>query len=368
MREGLISVKFLATYIRKITSDQEEWQEKMKYRLLVFSCAAVHTALIFLFLYMQILPMAVFNIFSVASYLFCIWLLTKEAYFRVFLITYFEIILHSLIATIFTGWQFGFPLYIIALVPLSYYICYTIKADYRKLYTATLLARFSFLSFVGCRGLGLSTTPFYKENKETFQIVVYGFNTICAFALLLGFSLIFLLEMQSMTQQLEQQNTLLEELANIDPLTGLYNRRSMHKFLSQAVEEKEDFSLIMCDIDDFKKLNDNYGHEFGDIVLKGVSDIIKKQTAEGDYACRWGGEEILILCNRPLTEEVRRTAEAIRRNIAEKNFDYKGAAIHCTLTLGLASHKADQKIEKTISEADMKLYQGKRDGKNVVVI
>ncbi len=360
-------MKFFA-HIRKIASGQEELQEKMKYRLLVYACAAVHTLLIFLFLYMKIFPMVIFNIFSVASYLFCSWLLTKEAYFRIFLITYFEILLHSWIATIFTAWQFGFPLYIIALVPLSYYICYTIKADYRKLFTATLLALFAFASFIGCRILALYTTSFYHENNGVFQISVYGFNTICAFTLLLVFSLIFFMEMRNMTLKLEQQNTLLEELANIDPLTGLYNRRSMHQFLSQAVESKSNFSLIMCDIDDFKKLNDTYGHEFGDIVLKGVSDIIKAHTAEGDYACRWGGEEILILCNSTLTEKVRHTAEAIRRSIAEKNFDYNGSTVHCTLTLGLANHVASQKVEKTISEADMKLYQGKRDGKNVVVI
>lgn len=361
-------MKFLVTYFRKIASGQEEWREKMKYRLLVFACTAVHTLLIFLFSYMQIPPLVVFNIFSVASYLFCIWLLTKEAYLRIFLITYFEIIFHSLIATIFTGWQFGFPLYIIALVPLSYYICYTIKADYRRLFTATLLALFAFVCFIGCRILSSYITPSYQSDSDIFMLVIYSFNTICAFVLLLAFSLIFLLEMQSMTLKLERQNTALEELANIDPLTGLYNRRSMHKFLSLSVEENKDFSLIMCDIDDFKKINDTYGHEFGDIVLKGVSAIIKEQIAEGDYACRWGGEEMLILCNRPLTEEVRRTAEAIRRNIAEKNFDYHGTAIHCTLTLGLAAHEANQKIEKTISKADMKLYQGKRDGKNVVVV
>ncbi len=352
----------------KIILRLERCPEKTKYKLIVSLCATVHFLLIFLFLYMQIFPMVIFNFFSVASYLCCIVLLKRESYFQIFLITYFEIILHSFVATIFTGWSFGFPLYIFVLIPLSYYICYTVNADFQKLFIATLLGVFAFASFIACRILSSFITPSYQSENEVFCIGIYIFNTVCAFTLLLGFSLIFLLGIRHLTQQLEHQNTRLEELANIDPLTGLYNRRSMHKFLSAAMERGAGFCLIMCDIDDFKKLNDTYGHEFGDIVLKEVSDIIKTQAAEDDCVCRWGGEEILILCNNASAEKVQHTAEAIRRNTAEKNFYYKDSLVHCTLTLGLAEHKAGQKIEATISEADMKLYQGKRNGKNVVII
>lgn len=365
-RESYV-MRTLIDYAEKIVLRLEQWPEKAKYKLLVSLCTAVHFLLIFLFLYMKIFPMVIFNCFSVASYICCIFLLKLESYFQIFLITYFEIILHSFVATIFTGWSFGFPLYIFVLIPLSYYICYTINADFRKLFIATLLGIFAFVSFIACRILSSLITPSYQTESKVFQFAIYIFNTVCAFTLLIGFSLIFLLGIQYLTRQLERQNTQLEELANIDPLTGLYNRRCMHKFLSAAMESGARFSLIMCDIDNFKKLNDTYGHEFGDIVLKEVSEIIKTQTSEDDCVCRWGGEEILILCSNTSAEQVRQTAEAIRCNVAEKNFKYKNSLVHCTLTLGLAEHKSKQKIETTISEADMKLYQGKQNGKNVVV-
>ena len=360
-------MRVLIDYVEKTISRLERWQEKTKYKLLVSLCAAVHFLLIFLFLYMQIYPMVIFNCFSVTSYLCCIFLLKREAYFQIYLITYFEIILHSFVATIFTGWSFGFPLYIFVLIPLSYYICYTIHADYRKLFIATLLGIFAFASFIACRVLSSLIKPSYQSGSAVFRFAVYIFNTVCAFSLLIGFSLIFLLGIRHLTRQLERQNTRLEELANIDPLTGLYNRRCMHKFLSAAMESGVRFSVIMCDIDNFKKLNDTYGHEFGDIVLKEVSEIIKAQTSQDDSVCRWGGEEILILCSSGSAEKVRQTAEAIRCSVAGKSFKYKNSLVHCTLTLGLAEHKSEQNIEATISEADKKLYQGKQSGKNVVV-
>ena len=127
------------------------------------------------------------------------------------------------------------------------------------------------------------------------------------------------------------------------------------------------FSLIMCDIDNFKKINDTYGHDFGDIVLREVAAITMQQVGTNGYVCRWGGEEILILVSSSAKENAGRIAENIRRNVANHVFELNNKWIHCTLTLGIAVYKEGDTIEATITNADYNLYQGKRTGKNMVV-
>ena len=129
-----------------------------------------------------------------------------------------------------------------------------------------------------------------------------------------------------MQKRLEQENLELEELARFDPLTHLFNRRSMHEVLHRAMNEVvgsgETFCLIMADIDDFKKINDTYGHDCGDEVLIAISGIISSNVRENDFVCRWGGEEILILLRAEL-DTAKRVAERVREEIANRKMWYK---------------------------------------------
>lgn len=142
----------------------------------------------------------------------------------------------------------------------------------------------------------------------------------------------------------------------------------MDIFLSQAVESNVGFALIMCDIDDFKKVNDTYGHDFGDVVLKGVAKITTEQVREKGYVCRWGGEEILILLNNASKESSFHIAENIRRNVANNVFDMDEKWVRCSITIGVALHEEFEAVEETITRADYNLYRGKRNGKNAVVL
>ena len=124
----------------------------------------------------------------------------------------------------------------------------------------------------------------------------------------------------------------------------------------------------MCDIDNFKKVNDTYGHDFGDVVLKGIASITAEQVKGHGYVCRWGGEEILILINNASEESSFRIAENIRRNVANRVFELNDKWIHCSLTLGIALYDGKEPVEETITRADYNLYCGKRNGKNAVVL
>lgn len=339
-----------------------------KYSLITYCITAVHVILFVLFFFLHVIPLVLFNIGSVSIYLYCARILRNgESPIKVFYLTYLEIIAYSFVATICVGWRFGFSQYIIGLIPFGYYMCYTLIRDSRKYFIATMLGLFAFFCFIGCRMLSLYTGAFYDlELTAVGELMIYIFNSICNFTFLLMVSLIFIMEMQVATNKLSSQNAILDKLASIDPLTGLYNRRSMQVFLNHALESGETFCLVMCDIDNFKKVNDTYGHDSGDIVLKEISKIIQQQIKEHGCVCRWGGEEILILSNAPL-DYTCQIAQNIRRNVENHIFYFNEKIVHCSLTLGIALHKPGESVENTIMHADSRLYYGKQNGKNRVV-
>ncbi|MCJ8315316.1 MAG: GGDEF domain-containing protein [Saccharospirillaceae bacterium] len=164
----------------------------------------------------------------------------------------------------------------------------------------------------------------------------------------------------------------LREQANTDTLTGLYNRRRMLEDinLQQALCERNNgkFSLILADIDFFKKLNDSYGHGAGDAALESLSKLLKNTVRKTDSVSRWGGEEFLILLSGSDAKEAYKIANTLRELIANQPIKYQDRHLHLTLSFGVANYKIGQTIEQTINNADMALYQAKVQGRNRVVL
>lgn len=338
---------------------------KVKYTILQMCCAFVHLMLIFIFAAFGVYPMVIFNIFSTICYLSCGILVKKELYIPLYYITFVEISLHSYIATILVGWETGFPMYIIGITPIIFYMHFSLNEN-STLYETLLIGLCSLATFVSCKFISYKTEPLYTIPDEP-SFWIYIFNSLCTFAMLVLFSLIFLREIKSAHTKLENQNAQLDRIAGIDALTGLYNRRSMDKFLAAAMSCPNDFSIIMCDIDDFKKVNDTYGHKSGDKVLQAISKIIVSSLREDDFVCRWGGEEILILISGTALNPAAMAAERIRSQVEKMSVDSDGQAIKCTLTIGVAERSEGKSTDDIIALADERLYKGKRSGKNRVV-
>ena len=168
------------------------------------------------------------------------------------------------------------------------------------------------------------------------------------------------------TKSLEEKTIQLERLASIDPLTEIYNRRKFVEIceieLSRFVRHHHAFSIFMLDIDDFKKINDNFGHDVGDYVIKEVADLIRKATRGSDYFGRWGGEEYIIMSPDSDLEGRRILAEKVVNLIASHQFDKVGKV---TISMGVStSVEADKDLDEIIKRADHALYQSKHDGKN----
>ncbi len=173
------------------------------------------------------------------------------------------------------------------------------------------------------------------------------------------------------TQELENANKQLKEISSQDFLTQLMNRRA---FLDRATEEiarvqRNDgcFCIALIDIDDFKKINDMYGHEAGDKVLVSVARLFNTLTRKQDQVARWGGEEFIFLLPDTNMAQSLIAFEKIRSAIEKMSFVFKGSSIKVTATFGVAEYTAGTTIEQCVSSADQALYEGKSDGKNKVV-
>nr|WP_282434229.1 GGDEF domain-containing protein [Desulfosporosinus sp. BG] len=164
----------------------------------------------------------------------------------------------------------------------------------------------------------------------------------------------------------------LEWISRSDPLTGLYNRRYiMEKIESEFISTKKNakkFSLILADIDFFKKINDTFGHDCGDHVLKVVSKSLKDAVREQDFVSRWGGEEFLILLPETEIEGARILVDRIKRIIEEQIIEYNGVQVSTTMTFGVTESQDYGMIEDIIKRADNALYEGKSRGRSCIIL
>lgn len=163
----------------------------------------------------------------------------------------------------------------------------------------------------------------------------------------------------------------LRDLVQRDSLTGLYNRHYCEIWMKQVKEEARDtgepFSIAIADIDFFKKFNDCYGHDCGDMVLRKVSELLQTQVGRQGYVSRWGGEEFLIIFKRFTLEESVNFAEEIREKLHRTELRYHNDGFHVTLTIGVAAGDSEKSIESMVKCADCALYEGKRNGRDQVV-
>lgn len=165
----------------------------------------------------------------------------------------------------------------------------------------------------------------------------------------------------------------LHEQAIRDPLTGLYNRRYLNDALAreymQAKRANSTLTFVLADIDHFKFTNDNYGHQAGDEVLVQVASLLKKHVRGFDIACRYGGEEFLLVFPGTSLEFARKRAEEIQQNCAALSIEHEGRSISVMLSFGVAAYPDHgQQWEQIIVKADKALYQSKRNGRNQVTV
>jgi two-component system, cell cycle response regulator len=177
-----------------------------------------------------------------------------------------------------------------------------------------------------------------------------------------------------MAAKLEQSQQALRELATIDGLTGVYNRREFNRRLTVEIErsrrEGHPVSLLMVDIDHFKKLNDTYGHQSGDDALRHFSALITKEVRPGDIPARYGGEEFAVILPNADRRDVFAVAERLRTLIAAQDIEIQNnQKVKVTASLGCATFPVDAETEDSLmAQADAALYKAKQGGRNRVCL
>lgn len=169
--------------------------------------------------------------------------------------------------------------------------------------------------------------------------------------------------------ELEKANDQLEVISKTDGLTGLLNRKSWEDLLEIEFDREkryeESSSLIIFDIDHFKKVNDGFGHPAGDEVIRQTADIVKQSIRKTDIAGRYGGEEYVILLPHTPVDSAKVLAERIRKKVEAKPVYYDGQIISYTISLGVAAfHQTQENPTQWIDQADQALYQSKQGGRN----
>ncbi len=211
-----------------------------------------------------------------------------------------------------------------------------------------------------------------QDALESFSIItVYAWLLVFLVLFAVIVSLTSFLFIARETAESSRKHQELLVISETDPLTGLLNRRSMLSRMKQLVSEFEHeghhFVIAMFDIDDFKKVNDTYGHVFGDIVLREIAARTVSILRVEDLLFRWGGEEFLLVIRNSDLTRGRGIAEKIRRVVVDTPISDGETSVNITVTIGVSLYKGGL-VDAMIIHADEAMYEGKRSGKNIVVV
>ncbi|MBW2568444.1 MAG: diguanylate cyclase [Deltaproteobacteria bacterium] len=182
------------------------------------------------------------------------------------------------------------------------------------------------------------------------------------------------LQIRELHESLKEKNRQLKEMANRDGLTGLYNHRYFQEMISKdfqrAARYHESLSCVMFDIDHFKKFNDTYGHQTGDMVLKTLGVLIKKLVRDSDLSARYGGEEFVLLMYHTASKEAFLISERLRKAVEQHEFQADNLTLNVAISVGVASFPHSEIADaKTLIEcADKALYRAKNEGRNRVIV
>ncbi|MBN2705021.1 MAG: GGDEF domain-containing protein [Deltaproteobacteria bacterium] len=182
-----------------------------------------------------------------------------------------------------------------------------------------------------------------------------------------------IVDAQQTVKRLQKKMQEVADMATIDELTGLFNRRALFSRLleeqSRALRYEQGFSLLLIDIDDFKNINDQHGHQVGDGILKGLGSFFRQNLRDCDFPARFGGEEFICLLPSTSLEQAVLVADKLRKLLSHSTLSSRdgGVNLKITVSIGAATFDGESDIDSLIKRADDALYLAKRRGKNQVV-
>ena len=334
------------------------------YKKLEFTIIAlmlVHLSYLIIFLSIGRIYLALMNIVSILIFFYAIYIVkyySKRAKLALIL-GQIEIFLHSFICAFALGWDYGFQNIILILIAVAFFTNFTNRVFcYATAFVEAVSYLFLYLYFKDIQsGLNFEADIMYLYN---FILIIL--SLILFSAILRIFNAIVYINILDKQEELEMA-------ANKDPLTGLYNRRAFEKIIYKNIlNSNSNLSIAIGDLDDFKNINDSFGHNAGDEVIKTVSNIIKANLRKHDYAYRWGGEEFLIVLMDIDFKNSQLILNRLKRNISQNIFKFNDQEVSISITFGFVNTHISEKddMDLALKRADELLYAGKKGGKNCV--
>lgn len=350
--------------------DAQYPKKEISYYWIIFIGLVLHIFAEFAFVFAKQPILRYYNIFSML--LFVVLLIkTKKYKETTLLIGFAEVTIYCIMSTVIMGWEHGFQNWLIVVVVIAltvpfskkkkfYFMAIFMALTYLVLYFVVKLeGNVSNLSFLDiflilANRVGLFTVLFFSEKVLGWSNIIENFF-------------------------LQSEVKKMKEIVGTDELTGLTNRHKMNIILEDMNKligkEGNVFYIAFADLDDFKYVNDTYGHDVGDKILILIANVLKQEFRNDDVVARWGGEEFLILLRNERDDmgqldssKVMSILNRVRIKIENMKMKYKEHNIGVTMTFGSVGSKNYKSVADMINDADEKMYEGKRTGKNKVVV
>ena len=326
----------------------------------------VHATLLLFMLAAHVTPLVHFNILSVVVYSFCILLCRIGHVMPVYFSIFVEVSAYSFISTYYIGLRCGTYCFLFSIIPiLIYFGCFLFKGSKRWLIVIVLFLDFAEFAYLYAKYSEI--LPVYIVEPGLRLALVLFSSFVMAFATIF-YNMIHIYSSEVEVISLEQKNKQLSADAHEDALTNLLNRRGFLPVVEDVIRSGNGhFCVSFCDIDNFKRINDSYGHDAGDEVLRHITTIIRREM-HGCDICRWGGEEIVILMKDYDMTVAREKMEYLRKSIESNPTVFFNKRIPATITIGLEEYNDSySEPEGIIKIADQRMYYGKQNGKNIVI-
>lgn len=344
---------------RDMKQEEEIYQHLISFVATAF-CLLTHLYLLVVFLLYSVPVFVLLNTASTLLYALMFQLHRRGKYMQIVTVLSVDVTVYTTVFLVLAGLSTHVIGYYLLVCVLQVILPYgTEKNRIRMLYA------------VGLVGL---CTLFYSIGHAPRVVFPPGLNNLLTVSnvLILFLGTMVQIYMGNLIKRIiERLNEIklseLSVLANTDPLTGLYNRRFADVYLEQlSTQQERTHCVAMLDIDDFKLVNDTWGHACGDEVLVAMAQIIRQSLRKTDVVFRWGGEEILVILDNVRLQDAHVILEKLRQKIGETIFCTDAGPVQVTVTIGVAPLDSSNPQE-SIAVSDRHLYWGKQHNKNVVV-
>lgn len=292
----------------------------------------------------------------VLIYVAFFFLLKKKKYYLYALLCGNEFFVYIIVTTLMLGFATGFHFYLIGLCIVSFFTSYfSVKKQTKNsvIWVGLSLAIYLTLYFV------TQFNPPYYAIDKWLEITLFTIHAILVFTFITSYMVVFLKYAFGLEKKIMNES-------RTDELTQINNRYGLYDYFD-VEEDKSNLVLALFDIDDFKNINDQYGHVTGDYILKEVANITSS-VLNDLFVCRYGGEEFVIVLNDAGQNNIFDRLEVLRNNIGNKTFEYEGVKINLTITIGAAKYQNNIPLERWVELADERMYFGKNHGKNQTVL